>query len=242
MTTTLTPPPAPAPAPIPLELDPLRLLPITANLLPPEITDARRAKRTRRLMAAVVCVAVVATAGWYAWARHGASSAQDALTSAQDQSLTLGHKEASYNNLVKVQTESAAISAELTTLMAQDLPWYQLLPALSAIAPAGVTLTSVTGSLTSGSAAQPTLAPVSGPALTVVGTFNIGGTAPDKNSIAAFVDALAGVKGVGNPYLTSAATASGSSLQFSVQADITTDALGGRFAVATPSPTAKASH
>ncbi len=36
----------------------------------------------------------------------------------------------------------------------------------------------------------------------MVGTFNIGGTAPDKNSIAAFVDALAGVKGVANPYLT----------------------------------------
>jgi hypothetical protein len=237
MTTTLTPDPLVDV----LELDPLRLLPITANLLPPEITDARRAKKVRRVMAVVVCVAVVATGGWYAWTKHGTSQAQDSLTSAQDRSLALGHRAASYNNLVKIQSQTSAISAELTTLMADDLPWWQLLPSLSAIAPAGVALTGVTGSISPAGAAPAAAAaqPVATGAPSI-GSFTIIGTAPDKNSIAAFVDALALVKGISNPYLTGAQSQSGSGLQFTVQAQITKTALGGRFA--SPTATSTGGH
>ena len=238
MTATMTPPPPAAP----LEADPLRLLPVTANLLPPEITDARRLKKTRRMVAVVVGLAVIATGGWYLVARHSASNAQGSLTAAQDRSLNLTRKEASYKKLVQVQSQTTAISNELSALMADDLPWWQLMPSLGAIAPAGVRLTSVTGSTTtSAAAAQPSAAPAAGTGdATPIGTFTIIGTAPDKNSIAAFVDSLATVKGIANPYLTGAQAQSGGTLQFTIQVQITKAALGGRYATATPTP--KASH
>ncbi len=95
------------------ELDPLRLLPITANLLPPEITDARRTRKVRRVAAAIVAGALVLTAVWYFVAKQQTSHAQSSLDQAEQQSVSLTHKEASYANLVKVQADAAAINSKL---------------------------------------------------------------------------------------------------------------------------------
>lgn len=223
------------------ELDPLRLLPITANLLPPEITDARRTRKVRRVAAAIVAGALVLTAVWYFVAKQQTSHAQSSLDQAEQQSVSLTHKEASYANLVKVQADAAAINTKLSALMANDLQWWQLLPALNAAAPAGVTLTSVSGTLATAGAASATPVPgTTGPA--AVGSLTISGTAPDKNSIAAFLDALSLVKGLSNPYTSGAQSGTGSTLTFSMHADINSTALGGRFVTASPTPSATRSH
>ena len=86
-----------------------------------------------------------------------------------------------------------------------------------------------------------TVAPVAGSAPSI-GSFTISGTAPDKNTIAAFVDALSTVKGVSSPYVSSAQTGTGARLQFSLQLQITSAALSGRFTTPKATPSATGSH
>ncbi len=65
------------------DLDPLRLLPITANLLPAEIADARRSRKIKRAIAVLLVVILAAIGGWDIVVRQQTSSAQDGLSSAQ---------------------------------------------------------------------------------------------------------------------------------------------------------------
>jgi Tfp pilus assembly protein PilN len=237
MTTTLAPPETRA------DFDPLRLLSITANLLPAEITDARRGKKLIRIIAALLVLIVVAVGGWDFHARQQTSSARSGLNSVQEQVTSLQRDQRSYANLLKTKTAGQAITAELTTLMAQDLQWWQLLPALRATAPTGVILTSVYGivNTTSGDGASSGGGSAALPGITSpneIGTISIAGTATDKPEIAQFVDALAGVAGLANPYLTTATEGSGATLQFTVQIEITKSALGGRYSAASTASTA----
>ena len=216
------------------ELDPLRLLPIAANLLPPEIIDARRGKKIKKLIAAVLAFALLATTGWYFYAQHQTAGARGGVSSAQDQLVQLQHEQAKYDNVVKTQAAIRAIQVELSQLMTSDLQWWQLLPTLRAAAPPGVTLTSVSGTITataagSGGASQ---APGLG-SPQAAGTMTIIGAAPDQATIATFVDSLGSVHGVADPFVTGAQSQASGPFQFTVQIQLTSAALGGRYA--TPS-------
>ena len=61
-----------------------------------------------------------------------------------------------------------------------------------------------------------------------VGTISITGASPDKPSVAAFLDALAKVPGLVNPYLTSVTTL-GTANQFTVQVGFTSALYQGRY-------------
>ena len=63
---------------------------------------------------------------------------------------------------------------------------------------------------------------------TAVATLMIGGTADDKETIADFVDALAKLKEFANPYVT-VMTTNKDQVDFSMTADVTPDALCGRY-------------
>ena len=205
------------------------MLPIAANLLPAEVTEARRGRKVRVFVAGMVSFAIAATAGWYVLAGRDSSSAHDELTSSQNANDRLQRQQNTYGDLVKTESATKTIAAELQKLMAQDVQWWQYVPSIRAAAPAGVTIDSIQSSLLNsgngGSAAT-----VPGIATTgVIGSVTIVGGAPDKATIAAFVDALDSVKGVTNPFVTSAAVAVGNSYQFTIQLDITSVVYGGRF-------------
>jgi Tfp pilus assembly protein PilN len=239
MTTAVTPQPA-----VSYDQDSLRLLPITANLLPPEVIDARRGRKMKRVLAGILAAGVFLTAVWYVYAKHEASGAQTELTNSQRQLVRLRSEQNRYNDVVTTQASIAALKNELAQLMQGDLQWWQLIPALRAVAPAGVVLTAVSGTLTAVGGA-PAAAPTAGLATGgSVGTLTISGSAPDKNSVAAFVDALATVPGVANPFVTGVQSPPGKGTTFSVQLEISSSALGGRFSPpsATPTPSATGSH
>jgi hypothetical protein len=61
-----------------------------------------------------------------------------------------------------------------------------------------------------------------------VGKIDISGTAPSKPLVAAYVDALAKVAHLADPYLTAVNTDAGR-LRFTLRVAITDKALGGRF-------------
>jgi Tfp pilus assembly protein PilN len=227
MTTTVLPDQPTAPAG-----DPLRVVPIAANLLPSEITDARRGRRARRMVITALVVLTVAIAGWYVVTKQQTEAARADLATAEDEALRLTTRQREFADVVKVQSESEAISSELSKLLADDLQWAQLLGSLRAAAPRGVGLTAVSGALAErtedGRAASPGIAQLpSSSSAKSIGTVTITGVGESKSLIAAYVDRLGSVKGVADPYLGGATEQDGS-VQFTVRLSLTEAALGGR--------------
>ena len=56
---------------------------VTVNLLPTEITDARRNRRVRRAALSALVVFTALLGAWYATARHSTSEAQHDLSRAE---------------------------------------------------------------------------------------------------------------------------------------------------------------
>ena len=217
-----------------------RILTISAHLLPEEVVAARRARKTRSIVLVVVLVALVALGGWYALALSAKSSADDDLAGYATEVATLQRSQnQDFAEVVSKQAESSALDKELQTLMANDLPWATLLDTLNTTATAsGVTVNGVTGALTAagnnGAATAANTATTSLPSTsgaTTIGTLTVTGIGPDKTSIGKFVKNLGGLSTVANPYLTSAAQGD-NGMQYSLQLDITSAALCGRFGTA----------
>jgi Tfp pilus assembly protein PilN len=206
----------------------LRIPDISADLLPVEITAARRTRTVRRTVVASLTAFAVVLAGWYGMAFQETRTASDELDNAQDSVQVLTSKQHGFTELVKVQKDAKTLNDQLSSLMAKDLQWSRLLQTLQSAAPAGITITGVTAALTTDQTAGAPNAKSGVESSDAIGTLTLGGVGTSKNVIAAFVDALAKVKGVANA-LPGDVTQQSSGLQFSVHMDITKAALGGRF-------------
>ncbi|GGK86522.1 PilN domain-containing protein [Mangrovihabitans endophyticus] len=209
-----------------------RVLTISANLLPAEIVAARRARRSRTWVLITVFLVVLALAGWYVHAATVKRSADDELAAATTAATAVRHSETQYDEVLTVQAQTDAITNRLSALLADDLPWSTLLDTLRDVGDeAGVTVTGVNGSLVSdgGKGVTSTLPSASG--ATTVGMLTITGIAPDKPSVARYVDTLNAVTMVANPYVTSV-TQNEAGVQFSLSVDVTSAALCGRFTTA----------
>lgn len=237
MTTIVTYSPDSRPKPTPRPNEPVRFVAVFADLLPDEVVASRRLGELKRRVVIGLAVLLVLLIGWYVLAMWGTSKAKDDLASAQRQTTTLQAQLRTFQPLVTAQTQSAQISSALTRLMAGDAQWTDLLTTLRASAKDGVTLTSITGSMTAGAASVGSSASGLGvlnqTGKQQVGTLTLTGTAPDNNTVAAYVDTLAKVKGLAAPFPASV-TGTGGKLTFSVSVIITSDSLGGRYA---PVPT-----
>jgi Tfp pilus assembly protein PilN len=210
-----------------------RVLPIVAHLLPDEIIAARRGRKVRARVIVVLVVVAVLIGSWYAVAAIKATNAQNNLDDITAEAQALQRKQSKYAEVIKVQADTTAITGHLSTLLAEDLRWSTLLGTLrSTGTSSAIEITAVSGALsssTAGAGATPTdRLPTTG-MQAIVGTLTVTGQAPDKISVARYVDALTAVKGLANPYLTSASEVE-KKVQFSLQIDITAGALGGRFA------------
>jgi hypothetical protein len=233
---TIIMPEAAAPEP-PVDTDEtIRFVKIHANLLPVEITDARRARRFARLVVTALAGLLVLLIGWYGLAVWKTSSAKGGLASVQHKSVGLQNKVREFAPVLTAQLESAAIKSELTRLMAGDLQWKNLLASVRGANTSGMTITAVTATMTATAAPTAGATPSSGGLEVLnhsgkgqIGTLTITGTAPNKNSVATYVDRLAQVSGLAAAFPASI-TGQGVKLTFSVSVVITSAALGGRYA------------
>jgi hypothetical protein len=211
-----------------------RLLPIRANLLPDEITSGRKARRMRTFVIIGVVLAMVALGGWSADAYHDRSVANDDLATINAQVAKVDDTMHDTKNkqITQITADNLAISAELKTLMANDLRWPALLDAVRATAAKStVTLGQMSASLAENGSSSSTGSTASSGA-TVVATLTLQGSGKDKKTIAGFIDALShDVTGLSNPYLSSVSQGGQGSAQYSFQAnaDVTSVALCGRF-------------
>jgi Tfp pilus assembly protein PilN len=203
---------------------------IAANLLPLEIVESRRDRRVRGVVLAALVSFVAVLVAWYALSAYQTKQARTALATAQQSGDAVLRQQRNYSDVVNVQAESTVITTQLASLLANDLQWSRLLDAVVGSAPDGVALTAVTGALTpavkdAGSTAI-VLPNTSGQRQ--IGTLTISGTTLEGVAVATYVDALGKIKGLGNPLL-GGVTAQNGILHFTVQLDITSGALGGRY-------------
>lgn len=230
MTTTL----ASSQPVVPVEGE-LRILRIAADLLPVEIVESRRTRKVRRIVLTALVVFAVLIGAWYAHASRQTAAARASVSSAEDEALRLLRQQRAFADVIGVQAESQAVRVQLSALLAGDLSWSRLLSSLRRAAPTGVRITSVTGAVTAGitggsgddgGVGAARLPDTSGEKS--VGSLIVAGSGTTKAAVAAYVDALAEVRGLGNPLLGDATQQDGE-VRFTVRLDITESALGGRY-------------
>lgn len=205
----------------------MRVLPIITNLLPPEIVDARRARRAQRTVLTALVVFAVLLCGWYGVAAYQTSIMDTELDRATAEIQQVRVQQQQYGEVTRVQGESRAITDALSAVIAEDLQWSELFPALRAPADrAGIQISKIAGEL----------APVGGAPGAVpsavsdrtVGTVTITGSGTSKTQVADYVRTLATVPNVANPLLGSV-IATSEAVNFTVTIDVTAGALSGRY-------------
>jgi type IV pilus assembly protein PilN len=221
----------------------VRVLTISANLLPDEIVAARRARRSRGWVVIAVMLVVVLLSAWYLWAGRKVNIADDDLSQVTQQATTVQKSQARYQEVVDVQVQATTITKELKALLANDLRWAALLDTLRSTATtSGVTVQGINATINQAASATVTDSLPGTTKSAPIGTATLTGGAPDKPSIAKYVDALSKLTAVANPYLTTATkvdTPGNKGWQFSVTVDITSSTLCGRFTKKCPTPGGK---
>jgi len=214
------------------------LLTISARLLPPEVSDARRARRTRTWVLVVVVLVACLCAAWVVKAQREKQDAERDLTAATTAVTELQQGQQQFGPVVKVISETTLLEKQLKTVMVNDLDWAALLDTLRSLGTSsGVQVLSVSGKLaaTDGATTTVTNTLPSTAKTSSIGSFVVTGTGPDKEAVATYVDKLAKQTRIANPYLTSVTTED-KLVTFSLTADITQASLCGRFsATACPS-------
>jgi Tfp pilus assembly protein PilN len=224
----------------------VRMPTIAANLLPVEITQARRLRAVRRLVLSGLLAVALALTAWYGLAVYDTRVANQHLRVVQKQAQKLEQGQRAYDELKSTQAESDRITARLAALLADDLQWSRLLAALREAAPPGVEITGVSGAITpaakrgtgSGKGRNATPAPAAPAGQRTIGTLTVVGTGATKAAVAGYVDLLAGVRGLANPMLASA-TVQDDVLQFTVRTDLTNVVLDSRYPATSPTPSGR---
>jgi Tfp pilus assembly protein PilN len=211
-----------------------RVLSIRANLLPTEIMAGRNARRMRIVVIVAVALVAVLMGAWYAHAFSEKKQADQDLADVSAQVAVVQKSQDKYSDVVTIKDENTAVTKQLTTLLAKDLPWATLTDTIRDTGTtAGVTVTGITGSLTDGTDTTNSL-PSTTTAATVV-VVSITGSGPDKKTVAKYVEALGALPGLANPYLSSATqnqadvAGEAATVTFTLSAEVTSKALCGRF-------------
>lgn len=223
-----------------LDASTTRLLGLSANLLPPEIKDNRRIVLVRWVTLVALATVVVLLGAWYAVTWYQTSQERDKATEAETIALSLRQQQRNYHELIAAQSQTALLNSQLKSLLATDVQWATLFTALRAAQPKGVALTNLAVALAdptaSGAGAVSTSANLStasglpsADGSTPIGALTIGGTGTTKGVIAAYVDAMGTVPGVGNTLLSGVTNNDTTGVDFTVRADLSKAALSGYY-------------
>jgi Tfp pilus assembly protein PilN len=198
------------------------------NLLPPEITQARRLRRTKAGLAAGLVVVVGAIGGVYTLQVNEKNVAQEDLTQAQAQGARLQAEQAKY---AEVPRTIAAIDKAETmreTAMANDVEWYRSLTNVSVTLPSKVWLTALTLQVGTGAGGAAATAPAATALAGGVGTVTAVGTAMDHPDVATWLDVLGRQPGMSDAYFSSSKkkkVGAKTVVDFSSTATVTDEAL-----------------
>ena len=207
------------------------------NLLPPEIEQAAKFRRTQVLLALVVAGTLALVGGAYVLVSGQVSAAEDALAEAQAQNAQLQAQVAEYADVPRVQAELAKAEADLATAMGPEVRWSFYLNDLSLTIPSTVRLTTMAISqpTTTTTAADGTTSAVVSPLGTPgIATITFQGNATSYDAVASWLQMLARQKGYADATVTQVTditeeTNVGNVYNFSSSVTVTSDALSGRY-------------
>ena len=173
------------------------------NLLPPEVRAARGLKTVKRLLVMALVLVVLLCGATVVFARNDKATAAAGLTTAQDKTTQLNAQEKKYAEVPQVlglldnTTRARAIGTSTEVLWS---PYYQ---AIAAVLPQDVSFDSLQVT----EATPMTAAPAATSPLQAASVGQIQFTARSKTlpDTAAWIDALNGIPGLGDAWVSSAA-------------------------------------
>lgn len=203
------------------------------NLLPPEIGQQRRFRRTQSYLAGGLLATVGIVAGMYALAAGEVNRAEETLAAEQAKAAELQVEVDTFADVPRTYALVDAKVAQVELAMGQEVRWSQYLNGLSLTLPEAVWVEQVTMSQTVDQAAGAPVASAEGPYSDPgLGQVVFTGKARTHNDVATWLEALATQKGYTQPYFTSSAlTEIGdkAAVEYSAQVTVTPEALSGRY-------------
>ncbi|MEU4424354.1 PilN domain-containing protein [Actinoplanes sp. NPDC024001] len=203
-----------------------RVLTIRADLLPPEIRDGRRARRTRSFVLISLVLVLAGLGSWYAMATAAKNDAEKAYNQTLEQLATVQNqqkKDKNVQKMVAVKQGNTALEKELKALLGQDMSWANLLDLVRKTGTdASVTVNEISGGLTADSTGANA---TSG----AIGSLNVSGTADNKKEVAEYVEALGKLTFLSDPFVNSVTDGDDGKVTFALTVTITDEGLCGRF-------------
>lgn len=178
------------------------------NLLPPEIRQVQAFRRIQMGLGVAVLGTVGVVALLYGSASHSVTSAQSQVDRAASEQAQLNRQIKSYTGVTTVYAAAEAARQQLSTAMADEIRYSQLLNDISLSIPSNVWLESMsfTQRAPGAAAAGPAATVLPGAPLTV-GQATFSGVAFSHDDVATWLEAMAGLKTYTNPYFSQSAEA-----------------------------------
>lgn len=202
------------------------------NLLPPEIIEGRRFRRTQTRLGALVAATVLAGLGATGWAQYQVSVANAEQATVQARNAQLQAEAASYAEVPKVLSELDGAESARERAMASDVLWYRFLDELAVATPSTVSLVTLDMSMASGAGQSGSSDVLSD---TSLGEVVVSGDATNMNDVAGWLTSVGQVHGMDVSRLQSAVRSDDvpgspiSSVAFSSAVGITDGALSRRY-------------
>jgi type IV pilus assembly protein PilN len=209
---------------------------IVANLIPPEVLQARRVRAIRKLIAYALCLLVLIAGAGYSFAWYRSQQAADALAAEQSRTSQLLVQQKRYADVTLLQGSVAGVRTELSHLLASDVDMSALVASILAQLPAGATVSqlAVTMSVPGTKQAMTNLASGPGSLDTSshphIGLVSVTGQAARVSDVSTLVDRLTILPGFIDPYPTSNTTNDKGTL-FTVQFSVNDKLLSHRYDV-----------
>jgi Tfp pilus assembly protein PilN len=205
------------------------------NLLPPEIEQERRFRRTQFVLGATVVASLGVVGVLFLAATSQVSSAQGDLADSKRQTTKLEARAAEYSQVPLVYAQVEAARAQLELAMGKEIRWSFYLNDLSLKIPNRMWLDQMTVMTAATGAAAVATAPTGTAGSYIesgIGTVSFEGQALEHNNVAAWLDMLAKQKGYKQAYFTEATKQEVDKVlvvKFKSQVTITEDALSKRY-------------
>ncbi len=197
---------------------------IVADLTPPELTESRRLKVLRKLIALCLGVVIVLCAAGFGLAYTKSSAASDSLDAANARTTSLTREQHKFNNVTQIQAATKSIDTQIATLMTSDVDAAALLSTVRAALPGSMSLTSVNVTLAAGPGGSPaaTTPSLDTSGLPTIGTLTLNGSAQTLTDLATYVRKLVTLRGLVNvvPSSNTAGT-TGAGAQWTVTMQLT---------------------
>lgn len=217
---------------------------IVANLLPPEVVAARRAKAVRKLVLLALAGIVVLAAAGFAFASWRVRSANAELLAQQARTTQLQAAQAKYDVVVRLQADIGHVNDELAGLLASsvDMPSFvnELVtasPRPSGLAKLEVDLTSASSTTTTSLASTGSddgVLDTSG--RTHIGTATVSGVVRSIDDVARYVTKLSRLPGVVEVFPLSQQS-DGGLVTYSIEMTMTDQLVAGRSTSSNPTAT-----